>query len=116
EMDAADILSERRHAYVSAQPAGGYTEMKVLADPSDAMLDLLDGGRRMERGQSERFALRGLDAHHAAHLIVRTAQEKNASVRVLVDGAQTTELTLATSEAWVERVIAIPEDRVKPEV
>jgi hypothetical protein len=105
EMDAADILSERRHAYVSAQPAGGYTELKVLADPTNDTIDMLDGGRRMENGQSERFTLRRL-----------TAQEGKASVRVLVDGVALDPLPLSASEGWVESVLTIPADRVKPEV
>jgi hypothetical protein len=116
EMDAADILSEKRHAYVSAQPAGGYTEIKVLADPANDALDMLDGGRRMEKGQSERFTLRRLEEHRVAHVIVRTAQEGEASVRVLVDGVALDPLQLSASEGWVESVVAIPADRVKPEV
>ena len=57
EMDVADVLSERRHAYVFPHPAAGWEEMKVLADPADPTKDLLDGGRRFERGQDERFVL-----------------------------------------------------------
>ena len=116
ELDAADILSEKRHAYVSAQPEGGYTELKVLADPADPTLDMLDGGRRMMGGQRERFVLRKLDPNRAAHLVVRSAPERESSVRVVIDGAEIARVPFEASEAWVERVVAIPALSVKESI
>ena len=111
-VDVADVLSERRHSYVFPHPAGGWTEMKILADPADPTKDLLDGGRRYERGHDERFVLRKLEAKEPAHLVLRTAPEKATTVRVTVDGAEIARLALAQSDAWVERVVEIPAPKV----
>jgi hypothetical protein len=113
ELDVADILSEKRHAYASAQPQGGYSELKVLAEPADATLDMLDGGRRMMGGQQERFVLRKLDPNRVAHLVVRSAPEHASSVRVSVDGVEVARVSFEASEAWVEEVVAIPAAQVK---
>ncbi len=48
EVDQADVLSEKRHAYTFVHGDNGWSELKVLADPADATKDLLDGGRRYE--------------------------------------------------------------------
>ncbi len=116
ELDAADVLSEKRHAYVSAQPAGGYTELKILADPADAKLDMLDGGRRMEQGMRERFVLGKLEAMRVAHLVVRSAPEKRTVVRVEVGGAEIARVSFEASEAWVEKVVEVPAARVKESI
>ncbi|HEY2518169.1 MAG TPA: hypothetical protein VGI39_45175, partial [Polyangiaceae bacterium] len=112
EFDAADVLSERRHAYVFSHPNSGWTEMKVLADPADATKDMLDSGRRFELGKSERFLLRKLEPHKAAHLLLRTAPESTTVVRLTVDGAELTRLRLAATDAWVEQVIPVPASAV----
>src|SRR5207302_1675210 len=55
EVDMADLVNERRHAYEFPHPGGGWTEMKILADPSEPRADMFDGGRRVGRGRAERF-------------------------------------------------------------
>ncbi|MGO8998245.1 MAG: hypothetical protein ACLQVI_33410 [Polyangiaceae bacterium] len=116
EVDQADVLSERRHEYSFVHGDNGWTEMKVLADPADATKDMLDGGRRFEAGKSERFTLRKLAANERAHLVIRTTPEKETTVRVLVGGAEIERLPLAGVESWVERVVAVPEDKVGEEI
>ena len=115
EVDPADVLSERRHAYTFAHGNNGWTEMKVLSDPADAQKDLLDGGRRFEAGKTERFVLRKLTAREAAHLVIRSAPESATTVRVLVGGAEIARVPLEASEGWVERVVTVPVENVDDE-
>ncbi len=98
EVDQADILSERRHGYSFVHGNNGWTELKVLADPSDASRDLLDGGRRFEQGRDERFTLRKLTPRQAAHLVIRSAPESRATVRVLVGGVELGRVPLEATE------------------
>ena len=112
ELDAADVLSERRHGYAFSHPNSGWTEMKVLADPADATKDLLDSGRRFELGKTERFLLRKLEPHKAAHLLLRTAPESTTAVRVTIDGAELARLRLPAADSWVEQVILVPASAV----
>jgi hypothetical protein len=114
-VDVADVLSEKRHAYVFPHPNGGWTEMKVLADPADAANDLLDGGRRIGAGREERFVLRDLKPREPAHLVVRSAPEAASHVRVLVGGREVARFELAATEGWVEPVVTIPADAITDE-
>src|SRR6202041_3165492 len=98
EVDQADVLSEKRHRYSFARGNNGWTELKVLADPADRARDMLDGGRRFEGGKAERFVLRNLSAHDRAHLVIRTAPEKETTVRVLVGGVEIARVPLEASE------------------
>ena len=88
DVDQADVLSERRHEYAFVHGDNGFTEMKVLADPIDPTRDMLDGGRRFEAGKEERFVLRKIAAKTRTHLVIRTAPEKETTVRVLVGGQE----------------------------
>jgi hypothetical protein len=116
EIDMADLVNERRHAYEFPHPGGGWTEMKILADPSDARKDMFDGGRRIASGRAERFTAQHLESSKKAHLVVRSAPEGRAHVRVLVDGHAVGALSFEPTEGWVEQAIAIPEDRVSHEM
>src|SRR6185312_7312364 len=84
-VDVADVLSEKRHGYVFPHPDGGWTEMKILADPADATKDMLDGGRRIAAGKEERFVVR-IEPSKRAHLVVRSAPEGKAHVHARIDG------------------------------
>jgi hypothetical protein len=112
EVDVADVLSEKRHGYSFEHGNNGWTEMKVLGDPSEPTKDLLDGGRRYEEGHDESFVLRRLEAHEPAHLVIRTAPESDATVRVLVGGKEITRLVLAETDDWAEEVVAVPAEDV----
>jgi hypothetical protein len=116
EVDQADVLSERRHRYTFEHGDNGWTEMKVLSDPADATKDLLDGGRRYERGKDERFVLRKLAVGEQTHLVIRTAPEKETTVRVLVGGVEIGRVVLEASEAWVERTVAVPVSMVGEQI
>ncbi len=111
-VDVADLVSEKEHAYVFPTPAGGWTDMKILPDPDDDSTDLFDSGRRIAAGKNERFVLSHLEAGKTAHLLVRTAPEKDSHVFVRVDGKPTVELAFVGGSAWVEAVAEIEGARV----
>ncbi len=48
--------------------------------------------------------------------MIRTAPEKETTVRVLVGGAEIARVSLEASEAWVERVVAVPAGAVGDEI
>jgi hypothetical protein len=107
-VDVADLVSERAHGYRFPQPAGGFTDMKVLADPANPAHDLFDGGRRISPGRAESFSLRGLRSDKDAHLVIRSAPEQPTTVRVLASGAPVGSFSLAASGAWVEIIHTLP--------
>jgi hypothetical protein len=115
EVDPADVLSEKRHGYSFLHGNSGWTEMKVLADPADHAKDLLDGGRRFEPGRVESFVLHKLNANEPAHLVIRSAPEKQTAVRVIVGGGEIARVALAATEGWVEQVIPVPAGKVGSE-
>jgi hypothetical protein len=116
EIDIADVLSEKRHAYVFPHPAGGWTEMKVLADPREGQGDVLDGGRRIAAGREERFIVGGKTAPaKETHLVVRSAPESATHVRVLVGDREIAAMDFVATEGWVERVVVLPADAVTTE-
>jgi hypothetical protein len=104
-MDVADLVSEKRHHYVMPAPAGGWTDMKILPDPSDASEDLFDAGRRFGPGLGERFQLRIAFPNNHAWLVVRTAPDKATRVHTRVNGREVAVLDLDRKEGWDERVI-----------
>jgi hypothetical protein len=116
ELDQADVLSERRHSYTFVHGDNGWTEMKVLADPTDPTKDMLDGGRRYERGRSEQFVLRKLTAGKPAHFVIRSAPEASAALRIVVGGVEISREELEARDAWVERVVPVPAERVSEEI
>ncbi len=114
-VDVADLLSEAEHHY-SPPERGGWTDMKILADPADSTADMFDGGRRISASLSEHFTLHGLDARRAAHLVLRSAPEKGAVVRVLVHGALVDTVAFERTDGWVEGVAEIPAEMVGKEI
>jgi hypothetical protein len=116
EVDPADVLSERRHSYAFAHGDNGWTEMKVLTDPTDPTRDMLDGGRRYEAGKTERFVLRKLTPGRPAHLVVRTAPETRTVVRVLEGGGELSRENIDGANAWVELVVPVPPERVTGDI
>jgi hypothetical protein len=111
-LDVADLVSERWHHYVMPTPAGGWTEMKILADPADSRADLFDAGRRFGPSLSERFTLHAAFPKSRAWLVLRTAPEKLSQVRVKINGREIALLVLERRDGWDERVIdlAVPPD------
>jgi hypothetical protein len=114
--DAGDLLSEDEHGYVFPRPHTGWAEMRILADPVDPRADLFDGGRSIQKGQAERFRMRGLTPGARAHLVMRVAPEAAMRVIVRVDGVATAVLPLARGDGWMEPAVEIPGDRVRGDV
>ncbi len=106
-VDIADLVSERAHGYRFPQPAGGFTDMKILPDPSDPRASIFDGGRRIGAGRAESFRLRGLRAGAAAHLVIRSSPEPATRVRVRVAGRDVASFELPETEGWTESVVTV---------
>ncbi len=119
-VDVADLVSEHEHGYVFATPAGGWTEMKILADTTDIAQGMpsyrFDAGRRTSAGRSERFSVRNLAPGRPAHLLVRSAPDADSRVFVRIDGAPLLELDFQPTEGFIEAEVEIPADRVRPEL
>jgi hypothetical protein len=113
EIDVADLVSEKASRYRFEQPQNGWTEMRVLPDPADPRRDLFDGGRRIAAGRSESFDVRGLVLGRRLHVVVRTAQEAAAKVRVHVDGLDAGAMLLERKDAWEEVAHPIPGELVR---
>ncbi len=112
-VDVADLVSEREHRYVFPHPAGGWTEMKILQDPADATQDFFDAGRRISGGRGESMRLGHLRPGAAATLIVRSAPNVPAHVRVLAGGQVVGALDFTAADGWVEKTLTIPASAVR---
>jgi hypothetical protein len=111
-VDVADLISEADHDYRFDPPASGFTDLKILPDPDDPRLDMLDGGRVLRPGSAERLRMGGLDAGRRAWLVVRSAPVARTDVVVRVESQDLETLHFAPAEAWVEATVEIPDDRV----
>jgi hypothetical protein len=115
-VDVADLLSESNHDYRFDAPASGYTDMKILPDPADEELDMLDSGRMVRPGQRERMHLGKLDPKKTAWLIVRSAPVNATDTTVRVGGHDVETLHWAKTSSWVEQSVEIPSDLVTAEI
>lgn len=114
EIDVADLVSEKENGYAFDRPANGWTDMRILPDPSDPTRDMFDAGRRIAVGRGEHFELRDVDANAATYLVVRSAPESATNVRVRVDGEDAGAISFERTGGWVERMISLPKERVGP--
>jgi hypothetical protein len=112
-VDIADLVSEKHHGYRFPTPAGGWTDMKILADPAAPKKDLFDGGRRIAAGRSESFTVGNLAPNADATLILRTAPDTPSTVRVVAGTTVIASLALEPSEGWVEKSIPLPKEVVR---
>jgi hypothetical protein len=108
EVDVADLVSEKQHRYVFPHPAGGWTDMRILADPKDSTRDMFDAGRRITPGRSETFILRGAQPGKPGHLVLRTAPEAPGGVSVQISGKHAGTVQVPRFEGWVETSVEIP--------
>lgn len=115
-VDVADLVSEKANRYAFARPQNGWTEMRILPDPVDARHDMFDAGRRIGVGRWEAFDATELVFGRDAHLVVRTAQEKPAHVRVRVDGVEVAAFDFVANGAWNEDAVTIPAAHVRRKV
>jgi hypothetical protein len=108
EVDVADLVSEREHQYQFPRPGGGWTEMRILADPADSTLDLFDSGRRISFARSEVFHLHGLNPGAPYDLALRTASTETMHVKLYQNGTYVGDAAFTPEDGWVERVITMP--------
>jgi len=107
EVDVADLVSEKANGYKFEQPQNGWTDMRVLPDPTDPQHDMFDAGRRIAAGKSESFDGRGLILGKPLHLVLRLAQESTTTIRVHIDGADAGAMTVHRTDAWEEKALAV---------
>jgi hypothetical protein len=107
EVDVADLVSEKANGYKFEQPQNGWTDMRVLPDPSDPQHDMFDAGRRIAAGKSESFDGRGLVLGKPLHLVLRLAQESTTTIRVRIDGTDAGAMTVNRTDGWEEKALAV---------
>jgi hypothetical protein len=115
-LDVADLVSEAQHDYAFDHPENGWTDMRILPDPADARRDMFDAGRRIAVGKHESYTARGLVLGKRIHLVVRTAQEAEAAVRVRIDGADAGTLSLKRTDGWEETDLLVPAELVHEKI
>jgi hypothetical protein len=106
ELDIADLVSERAHAYQQPRPAAGFVTWRVLADPSDAKRDLFDAGRLVPPGLTERFRM--LAPTRGGALRARTVASRAARVEVRIQGKPMGALAIAAVDGWQEVELDLP--------
>lgn len=112
ELDVGDLVSEKRHDYRFTRPQNGWTDMKILEDPWNERRDMFDGGRRIAAGKSERFTIKNAILGRAGQLLLRTAPDGKSRILVMVGGVQIADMSFTPKNAWVERLIEVPKERV----
>ncbi len=115
-LDTGDLVSERAHRYGWTPVKNGFATMKILPDPNEPDKDMFDGGREVWEGKAEHFELRNLVPGRDAHLVIRSAPEHEATVRVLVDGAEITRSRFVPAGGFVERPLRIPGSAVREHI
>lgn len=115
-LDTGDIVSERAHHYGWTPVKNGFATMKILPDPNEPDKDMFDGGREVWEGKAEHFELRNLVPGRDAHLVVRSAPDHEATVRVLVDGNEVIRSRFVPAGGFVERPLRIPGAAVRERI
>ena len=111
-IDVADLVSEKEHDYDFDKPSNGWTDMKILEDPFERLLDMFDGGRRIGGKRWEQFRLHHLRPGVPAQLIVRSAPDAASHARILVGGRPAGTLDFVPTDGWIEQLVDLPADRV----
>jgi len=83
ELDVADLVDERRHAYGAPIPQGGWVVGAVLGLPGGARR--FDAGRIVPQGREERFVVGPGVREGAASLILRTDGGPAQVIEVVVE-------------------------------
>ena len=107
EVDVADLVSEKQNGYRFEQPQNGWTDMRILPDPTDPMRDMFDGGRRIAVGKNESFDARGIVLGKPFHIIVRVAQESATTVRVRIEDNDAGTQSFARTDGWDEEAFLV---------
>ena len=98
ELDVADILSERPHAYLSPAPDGGWAALDVLDDEHGHKR--FDGGRIIPLGQQESFVVASGVASRPVEIVVRVDAAARALRLRAPSGVVDLELDEAVHGTW----------------
>ena len=110
-VDIADLVSEGAHDYTFGAPGSGsgFTDLKVLPDPTDPENDMMDGGREVAPGGPESMRFTGLAAGRDATLVLRTAAvNATHDLHLIVNGEALPPIVIEHGDAWVEPRVLIP--------
>jgi hypothetical protein len=109
ELDVADLLSERLHAYRLVKPGVGFPQYRVLGDPVDPRRDLFDAGRIVPAGETERAVLQAPEG--PGRLLVRVAPEQSMRTTVSIAGKAVGTLSAEPRVGvWQEVSLPLPPD------
>jgi hypothetical protein len=109
ELDLADVVSEREHAY-STTIGIPHVEMKRLAHPREPHRDLFDAGRIVPQGHRARFDLRGPERGRSARIIVRMAPPRRGRLAVKIGDRPVGELAFEHADGFIELGLELPAD------
>jgi hypothetical protein len=121
EVDFGDLLNEAEHGYritgalgfvamkLLERPGSGGSAEKPLQSPSRG---LWDAGRVVPPGASVSFTLRELTPRAPTALWIRTAPPQPTKLKIQLDGADVSVVSLAAHDGWDEEVVALPAERV----
>jgi hypothetical protein len=109
-VDVADLVSEAAHRYTFGPPGSesGFTDLKILADPSDPDKDLMDGGRELAAGGAETMRFTGVTPGRDATILLRAAPVGSTSVHLVVNGQALPPLAFDHRDAWIEPSVVVP--------
>jgi len=109
-VDIADLVSEAAHGYTFGLPSSGsgFTDLKILADPKDPDLDLMDGGRELAGGGSETMRFTGLTPGRDATIVLRAAPTESTRAHLVVNGEALPEFALDRGDVWIEPSVVVP--------
>jgi hypothetical protein len=107
ELDVADLVSERRHAYVFPRPAMGFVDFRVLPAAGKSARDLFDAGRIIPPDQVESATLRAPSGR--GRLILRTVTAHPVDIDVKIEGHDAGRLHIERTSTWTEPSLPLPE-------
>lgn len=108
ELDVADLLSERAHAYNMPKPGMGFVVHRVMPEPGSGRHELFDAGRIIPIGEAERGTF--IVPQRSGRLIVRVVPAKPAAADVHIDGKLIGRLNAPVASTWSELSLDLPAD------
>jgi hypothetical protein len=108
ELDVADLVSERAHAYNLPKPGMGFVLHRVLPEPGSRKHELFDAGRIIPVGEAERGTF--VVPQRSGRLVVRVVPSKQVAADVHIDGKLVGRLTTSAVQTWTELSLDLPAD------
>ncbi len=108
ELDIADLVSEKAHAYVFPRPGEGFVVHRVLPEPGQKIRELFDAGRIIAGGHAETAVLAA--PKRGGRLVVRTVAGRPIAAEIRVEGRLLGKLEARPGSTWTELSIDLPAD------